>query len=234
MRSLKAPYKDWRRRRALARAGVAARPLVPDALLLGERSGTWATAPRDLGPDSVVISGGVGDNVGWDLALIERFGCTVHAFDPTPRSVAWVAERELPERFVHRAVGLAGEDGLRVFEAPASARSVNFALADAGTGSTAAAGEGALPVRRLATVAAELGAERIDLLKLDVEGAEYEVLADALEHGPPIDQLLVEFHHGTAGWTLEHTTRTVDALAAAGLECFWVSRRGLELSFVRR
>jgi len=232
VRSLKAPYKDWRRRRALERAGVAVRASVPDAVLLGERSGTWATAPRGLGPDSVVISGGVGDNIGWDLALIERCGCSVHAFDPTPKSVAWLAGRDLPDRFHHHAMGLAAEDGERTFAPPSSPRSVDYAMASEGDGATGPRER--LEVRRLATVAAELGADRIDLLKLDVEGAEYEILADALEHGPPFAQLLVEFHHGTGPWTLDHTTRTIDALAAAGLECFWISRRGLELSFVRR
>lgn len=228
MRSLKAPYKDWRRRRALAARGIAPTFAVPEAVLLGERSGTWATAPKGLGPDAVVVSGGVGDNVGWDLAVIERFGCAVHAFDPTPRSLAWLAKRDLPERFRHRAVGLAAKDGERAFAAPTSPRSVDYAMVQApGSGD-------ALPVRRLATVAEELGAARIDLLKLDVEGAEYEILADALAHGPPIDQLLVEFHHGTGPWTLDDTVRAVRALEDADLGLFWISRRGLEMSFVRR
>ncbi|QDU83404.1 hypothetical protein Pla163_05030 [Planctomycetes bacterium Pla163] len=228
MRSLKAPYKDWRRRRALERGGVRPDLVVPEAIALGERSGTWVFDPRGLGAHSIVYSGGVGDNVAWDLAVIERFGVTVHAFDPTPRSVAWLARQALPERFVHHARGLAGADGERRFEAPAKERSANYTLAVDGTGDGPL-----LPVARLATVARELGHARIDLLKLDVEGAEYEVLADALEHGPEFDQLLVEFHHGEGPWRLEHTLRAVAALRANGLRLFHVSRRGLELSFVR-
>jgi FkbM family methyltransferase len=234
VRSLKAPYKDWRRRRALERGGVRPDVAVPEAIALGERSGTWVFDPHGLGEHSVVYSGGVGDNIAWDLALIERFGVTVHAFDPTPRSVAWLARQELPAGYVHHARGLAGADGERRFAAPAKDRSANFTLAAGGEGASGARSDTApLPVARLATVARELGHARIDLLKLDIEGAEYEVLADALEDGPPFDQLLVEFHHGEGPWRLEHTLRAVAALRANGLRLFHVSRRGLELSFVR-
>lgn len=39
--------------------------------------------------------------------------------------------------------------------------------------------------------------ERVDLLKLDVEGAELEILEDLMEHGKlgSIDRMLIEFHH---------------------------------------
>lgn len=232
MRSLKAPYKDWRRRRALERGGVRPDLAVPGAIALGERSGTWVFDPRGLTADSVVYAGGVGDNIAWDLGMVERFGVTVHAFDPTPRSVAWLAQQDLPPGFVHHALGLAGADGERRFEAPAKERSANYTLADSSTGA-GTSGTALLPVARLATVARELGHERIDLLKLDIEGAEYEVLEDALEHGPEFDQLLVEFHHGEGAWRLEHTLRAVAALRANGLRLFHVSRRGLELSFVK-
>jgi len=43
----------------------------------------WAVWPGSIRRDSVVYSFGVGDSVGWDLEMIERFGATVHAFDPT-------------------------------------------------------------------------------------------------------------------------------------------------------
>ena len=36
------------------------------------------------------------EDVDFDLMLIGRFGCEVHAFDPTPSTVNWIAERELP------------------------------------------------------------------------------------------------------------------------------------------
>ena len=52
-----------------------------------------------------------------------------------------------------------------------------------------------VPVRRLSTIMRELGHGAIDLLKMDIEGAEYEVIADLLACGADVRQLLVEFHH---------------------------------------
>src|SRR5262245_52121017 len=95
---LRSRFKDWKRRRQLARAGIGVELDVP-TFSAGARSGVWVVASEGLGPKSVVWSVGVGDNIAWDLALIERFGCAVDAFDPTPRAREWLAPQELPARF---------------------------------------------------------------------------------------------------------------------------------------
>jgi hypothetical protein len=40
----------------------------------------------------------------------------------------------------------------------------------------------------------QLGHNRLDVLKVDIEGAEYEVLPALLADGIEIDQILIEFH----------------------------------------
>src|SRR5262245_45261334 len=62
---------------------------------LGSEYGGWCICPDSLGPQSVVYSVGVGEDISFDLALIERFGLQVHAFDPTPKSVRWVKQQSL-------------------------------------------------------------------------------------------------------------------------------------------
>ena len=67
-------------------------------------------------------------------------------------------------------------------------------------------------VRSLSSVIDELGLERIDLLKLDVEGSEHEVFAGLEErHWPLIRQVAAEVHDARA-------VEIEGALAAAGLE----------------
>lgn len=230
MRSLKAPWKDYRRRRALARAGIAVELSRP-TFAAGERSGTWVVDPTDLAPESVVYSVGVGDNLAWDVALIERFGLTVHAFDPTPRSRAWVERQELPDRLCFHAIGLAGFDGTQVFHAPAKSTGVSFRPA---TGDCADGGlRPRLPVRRFATLTRELGHGAVDVLKIDVEGGEYALLPDLLEHGPHPAQLLLEFHHDRPGFAFADTERAIRALRAAGYRILHISDRGLEFTFLR-
>lgn len=83
--ALKTPLAPYRRFRRVAR------PLArSDMSRLGTDYGGW-TIPDDLiDPAWVCYCGGVGDDISFDLAFIERFGCSVHAFDPTPSSIEYV------------------------------------------------------------------------------------------------------------------------------------------------
>lgn len=219
---LKSALKDWRRRRLLQRAGVGVEVTVP-TFAAGARSGIWVVDPRRLGPQAVVYSVGVGDNIAWDLAMIERFGCTVHGFDPTPRAAAFVDRQRLPPQFVFHRLGLAAHDGSQAFAAPRKAGDVNY---------RPGVGELRAPVRRLATLARDLGHRRVDVLKLDIEGGEYEVLPDVLASGLCVQQLLIEFHHGQHGIAFAATARALAQLRDAGFSIFHLSRRGLEFSLL--
>ncbi len=228
---LKAAIKDWRRRKLLRRAGIAVE-LTQPRFAAGARSGVWIVDPTDLDARSTVYSVGIGDNIAWDLAMIERFGCTVHAFDPTPRAVAWLRDRELPPQFVHHDWAVAGRDGPLQFAAPRRKRDVNYRpLPAAAAGIPAPAGLFTAMAVRLTTLAARLGHSTIDVLKIDIEGGEYEVLADLLAVGPYPRQLLVEFHHGEPGIPFARTQAAIGQLRRGGYQITDISRRGLEFSF---
>jgi hypothetical protein len=72
----------------------------------------YSLCPADLGPKSIVYSGGVGKNVSFEQALVKRFSCSVVLFDPSPIGKATM---QLPEnqnsRFQFFPVGLAGKCG---------------------------------------------------------------------------------------------------------------------------
>jgi len=218
----------WRRRR------LARRRIVPQLRLntsaAGDRSGVWAFCPDLLGRDSVVYSFGVGDNLAWDAALAERFALTVDAFDPTPASVAWVAGRGLPPGVRFHPTGLAAHDGTLRFAPPRRGSRFNYRPLQSDAAATDAV---VAPVRRLATHLRLLGHDRLDVLKMDIEGGEYAVLDDLLADGLPVRQLLVEFHHHFPGVGIDRTERAVRALERAGYRIFHISERGLEISFLR-
>lgn len=220
--------KRYLRRRRLRRERIAEQCSLP-TYTAGARSGVWTVCPTGLGCGSVVYSFGVGDNIAWELALMKRFGVTVHAFDPTPASVAWIGGQELPARFHFHPLGIAAHDGTLSFRPPRHADGFNCrAIFD---GSDAAGM--ALPVRRLATLMAELGHRRLDVLKMDIEGAEYGVLQDMLAGPPLAQQLLVEFHDHFPGIGLAATVQAVRGLNRAGYRIFHVSDRGHEFSFIQ-
>ena len=136
-----------------------------------------------LSEESICYCGGVGADVGFDLGLIERYGCTVQAFDPTPRASALARATAAREpRFRFHQYGLWGDDRrLELFAPPGAEDPVeveNWSARPRDDGLRLEA-----QARSLSSLMRELGAERIDLLKLDVEGAEYEVLDSALREG---------------------------------------------------
>jgi hypothetical protein len=84
----------------------------------------------------------------------------------------------------------------------------------------------------LSTILRELDCASIDLLKMDIEGAEYEVFADLMKTSIRPTQILVEFHHRHAGLNKSMTTDAVNSLRHAGYAIFSISATGREFSFV--
>jgi len=197
-------------------------------LRLGNDSGSWCISPEDICCDSVVYSIGVGDDISFDLELIRRFGLTVHAFDPTPRSREWLSHQSLPPQFVFHDIGIASFDGVADFSMPERLDHVSFSMV---RDSNATQIE--IRVQRLVTMVAELRHNRIDLLKMDIEGAEYGVIDDILKSRIPIRQLLIEFHHRWPGIGIEKTREAIRKLNAGGYAIFDVSASGEEYSFWR-
>jgi len=88
---------------------------------------------------------------------------------------------------------------------------------------------------RLKTVMDNLGHRKIDILKMDIEGAEYKVIDDFLSSGIDVRQLLVEFHHGKFnGISNADTKRAIQKLYNRNYRIFYLSARQREFSFIKR
>ena len=59
---------------------------------LGSDYGGYYVPNHGIDHTWIVYSFGVGEDVSFDEALIDRYRCTVHAFDPTPRSILFAAK----------------------------------------------------------------------------------------------------------------------------------------------
>ncbi len=197
---------------------------------LGSEYGRHTVCLDRLDEHSVVYSFGLGEDISFDLELIAKTGAKVHGFDPTPRSIAWVKAQALPQRFVLAEYGLAAHDGVVRFHAPADPTHISHSLLDERATST---GTIEVEVKRLATIMRELGHTRIDVLKIDIEGAEYDVLDQLLEERTPVGQLLIEFHHQFASIPAQRTVDTLARLHAAGYDVFHVAENLREFSLLR-
>jgi FkbM family methyltransferase len=201
-----------------------------DWVELGSDYGAWPVIPSRLPERPLVYSFGVGEDASFDLGIIDKFGATVHAFDPTPRSSAWVARQSLPAQFVFHPVGIGGEDGTAEFYPPEREEHVSFSNAPSArqTGAPIVA-----EICTLETLMGRLGHDKVDVLKMDIEGFEYGVIQGLAESGIRPDHLLVEFHHGMYQATEQHTLDAVKTLRNLGYGLFFVSDIGLEYGFIR-
>jgi len=78
-------------------------------------SGGWRFTTQDLDQNSIVYSLGVGDDITFDLSIIERFGAEVYAFDPTPASIEMLSTANLPNRFHFHPRAITAKDGTLKF-----------------------------------------------------------------------------------------------------------------------
>ena len=222
--------KQALRKRKLNHSGVTVDQQV-NWVAYGARSGIWTICPDVLSSKSVIYSFGVGNNIAWDLEIIEHYGVELHAFDPTPRSVDWIGEQSLPEGFHFHPVGLCGFDGLSGFVVPRREHQFNYSS----IGSEVGPGEKInCPVKRLANLQTELAHDVIDVLKMDIEGGEMQSLPDILTNSPLPGQLLVEFHYNYPEISYDGFLDLVGQLRMAGYQIFHISERGYEFSFIHQ
>lgn len=225
---------DWLRFcKRVVRAGIGTDHLLrPDGVVttrhIGSAYGGWTVADRPLATaiNPVVLSFGLGDDISFDEGMIRNYGARVHGFDPTPGSLAWLNAHAIPARMEVHPIGLASFDGWQDFMLPPSEQRGNFS-ARAMAGRTIR-----LEVARYPSIARKLGLTRVDLLKLDIEGSEYDVLPDLLSCSLRPLQLLVEFHHRLHDIHVAATRQAVAMIREAGYSLFAVSPAGQELSFI--
>lgn len=195
---------------------------------LGLGDGRWCMCPELIDEGSVIYSVGVGYDISFDRALIRRFGCQVHAFDPTRLACDWLATLRLPDRFSYHQIGLAGYDGEAEFRLPE-----NYTVSFTPLANVKGHSHQRATVCRLQTLMDMLGHEQIDILKIDIEGGEFEVIDDLVASRANIGQLLIEFHARFIPESGEQVmTAALEKLRSAGFRLFHVFARGIEYSFL--
>lgn len=227
---------DWLRYcKRVVRAGLGTDHLLEPELrvetrYVGSAYGGWmiAVAPLQNIASPVVMSFGLGDDISFDEEMIKFYRAQVYGFDPTPASLRWIADRGVPSGMQVQPIGIAGFDGEQAFCLPESETRGNFS-ARRTTGTTILC-----QVRRYTSILAMLALEHVDILKLDIEGSEYDVIDDLVASPLLPTQLLVEFHHRLHNIHVAETRRSVQTIRRAGFSLFAVSPGGQELSFIRR
>jgi len=91
-----------------------------------------------------------------------------------------------------------------------------------------------VPMKTISTIIYELGHAHIDVLKMDIEGAEYNVIENILKTKISINQILIEFHGYFSENGKNRTKQAIKKLKKNGFEIFAVSETLNEISFINK
>ena len=148
----------------------------------------------DLIPQNpVVYSFGVGDEISYELAMISDFNAEVFAFDPTPKVINWVKENVKEPKFNFHPYGLSDVNCTEKFFIPKDQKRVSGSIVVRRGLTEDHFIE--VPMKNLITIMNELGHEKIDVLKIDIQGSEFKALPQILESEINFSQLTIAMYN---------------------------------------
>jgi len=161
-----------------------------DIINIGTKYGGWSVPEDIFDMSSVCYCVGCGEDISFDLGMIEKFGSTIFAYDPTPRAISFVKEKTEDIDLYHFfSIGLWDSDcRIQLFEPMNPEHVSHSALNLQGTKAYIE-----VDVMRLRNIMSDNNHESIDLLKIDIEGAEYKVINSIIEDRLSIKVLCIEF-----------------------------------------
>jgi len=152
---------------------------------IGDADSGWVihTEPMPV----VSYCAGVGKGMSFELELAKRGDATVLVLDPSPTGISTV-EKTSVSGLTFYPVGIAAKTGTLEFSLPSDPNEGSYSIPQAGREKTS------FECWSLPTIMEKQNHARIDLLKMDIEGFEYDIIDRFLQEGTPIRQLCVEFH----------------------------------------
>ena len=145
-----------------------------------------------LDKSSIVYSLGVGKNIDFDKAILFKYGCDIYLFDPTPSSSEFIKtfvkkNEDIDKKLKYLPIGVWNENKILRFSVPRYGGSAS-AVFSYGSGE-----EFDAECQTLKTIMKRLGHTRIDLIKMDIEGAALPVVENMIAEQIFPAQLIAEF-----------------------------------------
>jgi FkbM family methyltransferase len=198
----------------------------------GNHYGGFYACPDFLDENSIVYSFGIGEDISFDSAMIKNHNCRVFGFDPTPKSIIWVKNQNLPAGFEFYEYGISNASGFVDFYLPKNPAHVSgsFTIQNNVNDKERVVVE----MKSLKDILGELKHKHIDVLKMDIEGAEYDVIENILNDKISITQILIEFHDRFFDHGELKSKRVIEQLKNNGYEIFAVSDSFEEISFINK
>ena len=193
-----------------------------DYVTLGTEYGGWTFVHDDSLYGSTIVSAGLGEDASFDVEFAKRYGARVVIVDPTPRAIehfesitlrfdcpaelpyvgsgkepveAYDLEGVMPSSLQFLSRALWTEETELEFFAPKNPAHVSHSIVNWQHDYSRSGPSIRVKAITLAMILQELDLEgsSLPILKLDIEGAEIEVLTDCMRLGIRPKQILVEF-----------------------------------------
>lgn len=154
----------------------------------GNVGANWWLPKNYVTPKSIIYSIGVGEDISFDTALIDTYACKVYGFDPTPRAAEYVKKHSI-KNFLFISLGVWKTNSIVKFFEPANNQHVSHSIVNLQR-TTKYFKAACLTLR---SIMERLHHTHIDVLKLDIEGAEFIVMAQFLADSVFPKIIAVEF-----------------------------------------
>jgi FkbM family methyltransferase len=173
----------------------------------------------------------VGEDISFDTAVMDDYDCEIFAFDPTPKSIVWIKKQNIPDNFIFIPCGISGKTEQRLLHLSNTPLDISASIyvhgyTDADKGVI-------VQMKSLSDIAEEYHHKYIDILKMDIEGSEFDVIRN-LPENIVFGQIVVEFHERFFNDGEKVLKETFKILKKSGYRCFAVSPHGDEYSFVNK
>ena len=184
-----------------------------------------------LSSHDIVFSIGVGEDISFDKELI-RYGLKkIYLFDPTPKSKRFIEQLNLNDNYTFLNIGVSNKDEKTKFYMPKNPTHVSGSIFV--HSSTTDSDYIEVELKSIKTLLKNLNLDKIDILKMDIEGSEYAVLHRLIDDQIYPKQICVEFHNRYFQNGKYLFQKIKDKLLCNGYEVYGISKSGEEYLFVK-
>ncbi len=206
---------------------------------IGTPYGEWSVPVGFVGSDTTYYGFGAGTDISFEVGLASKYKCTTHIFDPTPKAkehfdyiidqisssqqarIGTYADRfyEISKQDLELLkfypIGIWNKKDLLKFYSPKNENNVSHSALNLQRTDKYFEAK----VNTLRNIMDELGHKSLDILKIDIEGAEYKVIDNILADKLDVKYLCLEFdeyHHPLDENYVSRITEYISKIRKAG------------------
>jgi FkbM family methyltransferase len=180
----------------------------------------YAFIPKLIANDGIAIDVGVGDIPDLSLFLIHKYQIESYIVDPTLKHMNKLKDFERKNRRVHYLpLALGARNELRTFYESQSNESGSLQK-DHKNVKTDEVTTYNVQVVTLDTLVRQCGNKTVSIMKIDLEGEEYDFVHSISKHNLRKNkQLIIEFHHGIVDtYSINETTQSIKTIEKMGMK----------------